>query len=372
MEPIESYIQVAAHALVADLSPLFVVLPQDADPSTEADWAASEAACHRAFATWYQRMLESPDSFGLPQVPYPQNADAMNREIRSFAALSKIRAPELEPLRRHAKQLSRARSALRGPLQWLLTLGANGELAGEALWVDADAFASKTPADAFLRGLASCGWRFSQASDGVQIIHADAPEMMPALQALCRACATSKKRQYLFARCDFRALNLFYRWTLVDVLRPLPEADGQRLLALDDTLRSIGYRRVIEFENRYAYLIKSSVIFRVEREADTYHFYFRWPLNDEKTADALAAIGEASPELRARVFEEMIPCRPDCAPGYGAASAEACGARFHATLGDRVRVGCVDQGWPVWGHEKADFTAIETVARTLYPLLRGA
>lgn len=130
-------------------------------------------------------------------------------------------------------------------------------------------------------------------------------------------------------------------------------------------MKTLKYKTVIEFENRYAYALKQGVIFRVEFEGDRYHFYFRWPLKGDLSCKAFKKLNVLSPKLSKQVFNNLLPCRPDCNPGYGAKDSKHCGARVLLENGNEHRYICTDAGLPIWEHSKKDFENIKIVARVI-------
>ena len=373
----ETYIQRYLTDLLVNLTPLEGELSTESSVSGQLEWAASALACHQFFKNWYQDMLEHPDAYGLPVEDYPDEAERFDRCIKEFLAISKIRDPNLKHLIKHHERKSKAVSAVTAISNFLLQLGEKGVLNGDSLVIDSLYLNEGSGTNKKKRAKASfesllmikkIGFTYEVNGEQTILFHSSYPKMFLAFNRLCIACSDNKKIRFFFSRCDFRALNPTFKWTLEDIIRSLPQPDRSLLLDLDKFMKALKYRTVIEFENRYAYALKQGVIFRIELEGERYHFYFRWPLKSENSTKIFKKLHLISPTLAEMVLEGLLPCRPDCNPGYGA-DYEHCGARVAIEFNEKRICTCTDAGWPVWGHSSEDMKHIQDVAKAIKEVL---
>jgi len=314
-------------------------------------------------------MFHEPDAYGLPCDLYPENADELDRELARFPAASKVKDQALKYLLSHRDKRSKANGALRHTVDFMLRIGARGAPCAEGMRVTRekwDEVAGKSPKqlsiDVLLHALERVGMAFEDHGGDTLVSNRRFPDMFGAYCALCRACEDNKKLGFLFARCDFRALLPGFKWSVSDILRPLSAADRDRLAELDRYMMGLKYGRTIEFEGRYLYTLKGKGIFRVQTGGDEYTFYFRWPLDESRSADMFGKLRALSPALEQFVFSGLCRCNPDCVPGYGVPTADHCLGRVRIVCDGQEGHTCMDGGLTIWGHEREDFESIKAIA----------
>lgn len=358
--------------MIINISPYEVSIFSVIKTYEQTRWIDSIKSCHQFFIDWYKDMLEYPEVYELPVDKYPSEAMQLDRNIREYLAISKIKNLNLKYLLKHHALKKKARSAIYFICDFMLSLGELGELRGNNLYIDLKErseigvkYTNLMRDVKFITFLKRMGFAYDVQEEQIILSNDKYPDMFFAYYYLCKICASNKKIRFLFYRCDFRALDTTFKWALNDIIRVAPERDKNFLLDIDGFMKVLKYKTVIEFENRYAYTLKQGVIFRVEFEGDRYHLYFRWPLKENLSYKVFEKLSVLSPELSKEVFNNLLPCRPDCNPGYGAKDSKHCGARVMIERENEHRYICIDSGLPIWEHSKENFENIKIMARII-------
>ncbi len=344
---------------------------KDIDLSSELidpeEWKISCKEYYIFYKNMLQDMFDNPEAYELPIDTYPKEAKQYDRDISEYLSLSKIRDPELKYLIQHNKSNNMARKAIYTFLDFILLLGGRSELNKDRLQIDKDILKDLKFINVIERLGFSCQTKYTL----ITLHNCKYPNMLLAFNLLSKKCLNNKKLRHLFYRCDFRALDTSFKWALNDQIQTLSPLLGEEIVDLDSILKLKGYRFRLESESSRAYILDSKVVLRILFNADQIHIYFRWILNADKSKIFFEILYNNSPVLCKKVFEELIPCRTDCNPGYGAQSSEDCGARAYIEHNGHQRYTCKDAGWHIWGNTEEDFENIKIVAEIIYDIIKN-
>ncbi len=268
--------QRVACSYVRSLCEFRSVLLAGLDAGQQMEMEVSQRALHTFFQTFYTKLCQSPDLFGLPLAP----DDCFTGEETGKAGTKK--KAELN------KKLQKPREMIADGLEFLMLAGQQGDLRGGAIYLPADAYTSYLKGararKTFLKGMESVGLRVNLDGPSAVVSSAQFPAMLPALQALASACASAedlKLGKFNFARCDFRALDPRHHPSAMDLYHVFHPADYQRVALLHQFFSGLGYRPVFQIYGIFGWevqyqgkrQVKSSPLLRIE-----YQERCRYPL----------------------------------------------------------------------------------------------
>ncbi len=286
------------------------------------------------FYNFYQYVVEeifnNPQLYNLTLKEYPKEAWQYDKELREYLCASKIKEPDKKYLLSHNGFNIKARKEVYKLLD-----------------------------DIFI----------TEESEYFVKEKQENTNMILAYECLKKVCLENKKLRHLFYRCDFRALEEGFKWTFSDLIYSLPKEIKEQLIDLNLFLKSNKYKSKLEYENVFAYTINNKVILRFYVEADILHLYFRWILYKEDSARFFEILHQESPEICQKIYENIIKCRTDCVPGYGADSPEHCGENIYIEYNGRNKNVCMGTGLQMWDCRTEDFESVMIVARIFAKLI---
>jgi len=271
-------------------------------------WAERQADLHAFFQALYSDLYSQPEQFGLPARPDDYIAENEPNE--------KDKKQEVKRL------LDKPKAMIEAGLDFLMLAGLQGNLDGKMLRLNdypailKDSGAGKK----FLAGLEGTGLGISVLGDQVELTCPRFTSMMPALQALAKQCATySDERlgKFIFATCDFRALN-GYETQAPDLYHAFDGAEARLVTELHEYFESKGYRAEVGIHAPGAWTvkyqgdrnIKSTALYQVDY-LDRYLRPLRMQIKCAST-QRLADIFPSQPQLLQADFERRVnTCRGD-------------------------------------------------------------
>jgi hypothetical protein len=206
--------------------------------------ARARLALHDFFSTFYAKLYQQPDLFGLPLKPDDSIAeDEPHEKEKKQEVAAKMKSP---------KEL-----IARG-LDFLARAGQEGQLVGQDLALDSGAELVKQTkvGKKFLLGLETAGLAILPEGDRLVLRNSQFPAMMTALQALAKACAqytSPRAGRFHFARADFRALQPDYCPQALDLYRDFAGDDLPRLTQLHEFFGGLGYQPTTEISEPFAW-----------------------------------------------------------------------------------------------------------------------
>ena len=227
---------------------------------------------HAFFEALYASLYDDPAAFGLPVTEdvYVDKGDDKDRKKKVAAQVRKVRVKLVHAI----------------DFLWLLAVKGSpvdGELQLSA--EDYGGFLAKGPRvkRKMLKGMEGVGLALSEADGGVTVESPVYPAMMPTLKELGEACAQiedERLAKFLFARCDFRALDPAYEPEPLDMLRAsLPPTEYDQAVVLHRHLGEIAYApklRVgdagewqVQYQGRRA--VKSTPLFEFDYDGRKKH-----------------------------------------------------------------------------------------------------
>lgn len=216
------------------------------------------------FKAFYVALYERPDQFGLPILPDDSFVPGEPNGTERKAELN--------------RKLKRPRELIGNALAFLMLVGRDGRLEGSELVGGEDAAQSLKKIRglrAFLQALSAAGLAVQESAGSVRLADPRFPAMMPALQALAKACAgmeDAKLGAVHFARCDFRALQPGYQLDALDLYRTLPAKDFTQLRELHEYFIEKNYKVIVVINSMFTWMVqyqgkrqvKSTPLFQVE------------------------------------------------------------------------------------------------------------
>jgi hypothetical protein len=148
------------------------------------------------------------------------------------------------------KKVKKARDKLAVGVEYLYHVGQQGTPVEGQLRLAQDDYASffaKSPRvkQKLVKGMGEVGLTVTEQDGAMTIGNAHYPNMMPALKVLAKACAqrdNERIARFLFARCDFCALDVNYQPGMIDMLRTvLSPAECERAADLHHALLEMAY-----------------------------------------------------------------------------------------------------------------------------------
>jgi len=210
------------------------VTPEGISLSEQQELQASQEELDAFFRAFYERAYAHPETFGLPI------ADDVCMEEGD----SKERKRDV------TRQIKKARDKVSHGVGFLYHVGRQGTQVERELRLcreDYAAFFAKSPRvkQKLVKGMQGVGLTVSEQDGAMAVGNAHYPNMMLALKALAEACAQrddERMSTFLFARCDFRALDADYQPDALDMLRTAlsPEA-FERAVELHHALAEMAY-----------------------------------------------------------------------------------------------------------------------------------
>jgi hypothetical protein len=207
----------------------------------------------------------------------------------------------------------------------MLRMGKDGKPEGQSLVLelkDQPEFLKQIKAARkFLAGLESMGLRLCVAEGKAVLSSRAFPAMLPALSVLAGACARRTDERlgmFLFARCDFKALDPHYTPDAMDLYRVFDPAERVHLYALHEFFTRRNYKPIYQIHGIFAWVvqyqgkrqIKATPLYQVQ-----YEERFRNPLLMMiKCASAVRlvpVIGQQSAALQEDFFRRANTCQED-------------------------------------------------------------
>jgi hypothetical protein len=223
-----------------------------------------QRALYAFFSALYTALFAQADLFGLPTGPDAAIAENEPNEKDKKQAVKKL--------------LNKPRDMIASGLDFLLLAGSQGKLDAQTLVLDGYSGLVKQSkiGKKFLAGLRSIGLEISVAKDSGVLAHPGFAGMMPALQALAKACAgydPAAVGKFLFASCDFRALH-GYKPQAQDLYHVFAGDDYARAVELHAYFSARNYKTEIGIGGTFAWTvkyqgdrkIKATPLFQIEYE----------------------------------------------------------------------------------------------------------
>lgn len=210
------------------------VIPAGLSPSEQRDMQVSQEAFHSFFRALYRCAYDDPERFGLPTTEDVYVEEGDGKEAKQDVT----------------RKIKRPRTKMAYGIGFLYLAGCQGVLANGHLQLPKDdyaAFFAKSPRvkHKFLKGIEAVGLTVSEGDDAVFVGNEQYPNMMLALKALAQACqhrVNERMGKYLFARCDYCALDMDYRPDALHVLQSVVSpAEFERAVKLHHTLEGMAY-----------------------------------------------------------------------------------------------------------------------------------
>jgi hypothetical protein len=206
----------------------------------------SQAALHSFFTILYANLYECPDLFGLPLTE--------DASIEEDEPNTKDRKQAVKRL------LDKPKAMIQSGLDFLMLAGTQGRIEEQALILDGASAAIKQAkvGKKFIQGFESAGLTVAIKGEIAEMSNAQFPQMMVALQALAKACAGYEDEwlgKYLFASCDFRALDN-YQPTPMDLYRYFDGEESALVLQLHEYFDQKDYKTEVGIHAPWAWVIK--------------------------------------------------------------------------------------------------------------------
>ncbi len=209
-------------------------------------WVEEQADLHAFFQALYSDIYAQPERFGLP--------------VRPDDCIAENQPNEKDKKQEVKRLLDRPKAMIEAGLDFIMKAGIQGVLDGKMLRIEhypAILTESKITKK-FLAGLEGIGIVVSTSGDQAIISNARFSAMIPALQALAKRCAAySDERlgKFVFATCDFRALN-GYETQAQDLYHAFDGAEAQLVTDLHEYFESKGYKAEIDIHAPGAWTVK--------------------------------------------------------------------------------------------------------------------
>jgi hypothetical protein len=260
------------------------------------------------FQALYANLYAQPELYGLP--------------VRSDDSIAEVEPHAKEKKQEVKRLLDKPSAMIAAGLDFLMQAGVQSRLEGGALRLENYSLVSKETrvGKKFLAGLESTGLAVALSGDKAVLTHSCYTAMLPALQALANSCAayhSLEMGKFMFANCDFRALN-GYALQAMDLYRAFEGLEHQLVTELHAYFTIRNYKTEVGIHAPFAWLvkyqgdrkIKSTPLFQVE-----YDYRYARPLRLQiKCASTarLAAIIPKQPQLLQDDFERRVStCRGD-------------------------------------------------------------
>jgi hypothetical protein len=241
------------------------VIPGHLSPSEQHDMQVAQRDLDGFFRAFYQCAYDHPEVFGLPLAEDVCVEEGDGKEAKQDVT----------------KKIKKPRVKMAYGIDFLYFVGQQGALVNRHLRLDKEDYASffaKSPRvkRKFIDGMQKVGLTVSEQDDAMVVGNTHYPNMMLALKALAEACgqrADVRMGKYLFARCDFRALEPDYQPDVLDMLRTVISPSAyEHVVELHHALVEMAYVPILRiggvFEWRVQYqgkrAIKASPFFELE------------------------------------------------------------------------------------------------------------
>jgi hypothetical protein len=284
------------------------VLPEGLSPSEQRDMRASQQELYGFFRAFYQCAYDHPEAFGLPLTEDVYVREGDGKETKNEVS----------------KQIKKVRVKMAYGIDFLYLAGEQGVLVNGHLRLKEEDYASfltKSPRvkQKLLKGMEEAGMTLSEGDDGVLVGNTRYPNMMLALQALAQACALNdddRMTRFLFARCDFCALEPDYRLDVLDLLRTaLPPSEHERAVALHRALAEMAYMPALGvggyFDWRIQYqgkrAIKSTPLFEFEYD-ERLRRQFVMRIKCASTNRLVPLVAQRPPSLQRDFYDHANTC----------------------------------------------------------------
>jgi hypothetical protein len=305
--------QRAAFSYLRAFSAFNSVLPEGLDPQQQCAMEESQRQLHRFFQDWLEKLVQSPQLFGLPEAP--------DDFVVEDGSVNTQKKQELN------RKLKKSREGIQKGLEFLRMAGQEGVLDGQNLVLEPDPYhawlkKAKTVRK-FLNGLEESGLAVQDTGDQIIISSAIYPAMMPALKTLAQSCAEAVYGSlglFHFGRCDFNAIRPGYIPDALDLYRVFDASDYERVARLHDFFTGLNFKLVYQIQDVSQWVVKyqgnrkvkASPLYQVgydERQ--------KLPMQVQiKCASAnriVPLMARQSDELQADFFQRAYPCRgADC------------------------------------------------------------
>ncbi len=209
-------------------------------------WAEEQADLHAFFQALYADMYTQPERFGL--------------SVREDDYIAEKEPNEKDKKQEVKRLLDKPKAMIEAGLDFLMQCGIQGVLDGKRLRLEhyPAILAESKITKKFLPGLGGSGIVISASGEQAILSNSRFPSMMPALQALakqCAACSDERLGKFIFATCDFRALD-GYETQAPDLYRAFDGAEAQIVSELHTYFESKGYKAEIDVHAPGAWSVK--------------------------------------------------------------------------------------------------------------------
>ena len=227
--------------LGSSLLPFREVIPEDISGEKAKLLSIGEKSLHEFFAKLYSEMYRDPKAFRMAEVPdlYFENGEWYKNR------------PDMTKARGKNSHVLKA-------LEALFTIGRLAKLSGNTLAISVSEYEqviaeiipksiSRPKMKGFIAGLTKLGLIIT-GNDTLTIRSTQYPNMLIALKKMCRhgGADDHELRLFAFYRCDFKALNAEYNPDISQILRIIPEDEGETARAIIETMIGAGYQMKLQ------------------------------------------------------------------------------------------------------------------------------
>ena len=232
--PYANVSQTVVSSYLRQLPEFLPVLPEGLSAGERRELRGSQKELHAFFRALYQTAFDHPESFGLPLTEDVCMDEGTGKEAKQDVS----------------RKIKKARDKMEHAIGFLQMIGQRGVLAGRRLHVgaqDYDPFFAKSPrvTQKLVNGMYAAGLATDEWDDVIKVGNIEYPGMMLALKAVAGACAQrddARLSRFLFARCDFRALDGDYQPLVRELLRTATSrAESECVAQLHLAMVEMGY-----------------------------------------------------------------------------------------------------------------------------------
>jgi hypothetical protein len=297
-----------SHRVAAGYLRFLVAYPSGAAQPQD-DEANARQDLYGFFRAFYENLYRQPDLFGLP--------------LKADDCIEEDESHEKEKKAEVTARMKNSKEMIGRALDFLIGAGVDGQRMGERLVLaqGSQLIQQTKVVGKFLKGLESAGLVLAPENDQVTLQNHQFPAMLPALQALARACAQYPRQQevrFYFARCDFRALKPGYGPEAMDLYRETAGADLARLAALHEYYTGLGYHATCGVSEPFFWIvqyqgdrkIKATPLMQIAYE-ERYRNPVRAYIKCASTARIAALLPGQSEALQEDFMRRVNVCRGD-------------------------------------------------------------
>ena len=230
--------------------PEFVpVLPEGLSSGERRELQDSQKELDAFFRAFYQVVFDHPETFGLPLTEDVYVDEGTGKEAKQDIG----------------RKIKKTRGKMEHAIDFLYLVGQRGALTGRHLRLGAEDYASffaKNPRvkRKLVNGMQAVGLTVAERDDAIMVGNTQHPDMMLALKTLAEACEqrdNMRVAKFLFARCDFRALDAGYEPAVLDMLRTATSrAEFECVMQLHLAMVEMGYVPTLDIFGVHAWRVQ--------------------------------------------------------------------------------------------------------------------